>query len=90
MIVLNLFEVSYHSLAFFISNGNLHVFGIFLLEILLLHTITLNLLFCILSIVYNAEFVLETLQVTVLIQFPQTMLLLSFSITVYTCTFKDP
>ena len=78
-------EVSYHSLAFFISNGNLHVFGIFLLEILLLHTITLNLLFCILSIVYNAEFVLETLQVTVLIQFPQTMLLLSFSITV--CTY---
>ena len=54
-------EVSYHSLAFFISNGNLHVFGIFLLEILLLHTITLNLLFCILSIVYDAEFVLETL-----------------------------
>ena len=50
-------EVSYHSLAFFIPNGNLHVFGILLLEILLLHTITLNLVFCILAIVYNAEFV---------------------------------
>ena len=48
-------EVSYHSLAFFISNGNLHVFGIFLLEILLLHTITLNLLFafCQLFIMQN-------------------------------------